>query len=390
MLFKKIILPLTAALAISTASYANDDATILNFESNNLNENAITLKSEIPNLLSHRLDNVFDIFESSKFNKGIEQIRIDEPNLDKIKEDFPGLDYLILGNFNIIGEKNISINSKLIDLTKYKIYSQHTEGSVDNIFQLMDNIAEEIKSDIEYKTESKEQQPKIEEETKPVIEKTIEEETSGYFYTVLRKPKTDRDEIKEKISKEDATKENYPRTIGLIAKLTFPYDNENFEKFYNNAPSIGFEILSRVNNFSIGVPIIGYRVFNPDYDKQIEAMDLSYSDFEILEGGAISILNIGGDLTYYSSPDKEVIPSIGVGAGYYKAKAKEVYLTRNGRKEEISESSSDGGLGINFEAGLEKRLNDKFSVKFFAGYERVFFEEDLEFIYLGAKGFYWK
>ena len=45
MLFKKLIIPLTAALAISTVSYASDDdATILNFESNNLNENAITLK----------------------------------------------------------------------------------------------------------------------------------------------------------------------------------------------------------------------------------------------------------------------------------------------------------------------------------------------------------
>ncbi len=393
MLFKKLIIPLTAALAISTVSYASDDdATILNFESNNLNENAITLKSEIPNLLSHRLENVFDIFESSKFNKNAEQIGIDESNLDKIKEDFPGLDYLILGNFNIIGEKNISINSKLIDLTEYKTYSQHAEGSIDNIFQLMDNLAEEIESNREYK--ARKIKPNREYKAEAKEQPKIEEETNDFFFTKLRKPKikeggTNKEQETQTVQKiEEETDKKH--TIGLLARLTFPYNNEEFEKFYKSAPSVGLEISNRMNKFSFGFPVIGYKVFIPDYDKQIEAMGLSYSDFEILEGGAVSIFNINGSLTYYLSLDKETIPSISISGGYYKGKTRKVYLTRNGEKEEIFEGNSEDGLGITFEGGVENKLNDKFSIKFSAGYERLFFNEKSEFIYLEANVFYWK
>lgn len=347
---KKIkAIALLASAIIASPLYGKDDAAILNFKSNN-RESAEVLKSEIPTSLSSKLEDIFDIVETSKFNQKMEELGLGEFEIEGIKENYPGLDYVIAGDYSIIGN-SISINSRVISIDDNKKETQRAEGSMDDVFKVIDIIANEIKEDIGI--------------TNDLIQERPLERKGGV-----------------KIDKEDAptAKDRY---IGLSLGVSMPNDNREFKDFYSNAVSLGIESGVFKKNLVLGFPFIGYRVFTPDWDEVL--VEMKDVNFDVIKGGSISLLNISAAALYRINPNanESLTPYVRAIGGYYKGKTGKIKLTIEGEEETIFNGDSENGFGFSIGGGLESRLSDKFSIKGELDYEKVFFKEDLGILSVG-------
>ncbi len=347
-----------------SSSSALDDAVVIEFENKSvMSDNVENLRSGLPDMLKNKLEGFFEFIEIRN---------LEDYNSDSLGEKFPGLDFLINGSYSIINSKNISINSKIINLKTGKTDTQLAEGSVDDLFMLVDKIVNEMKTDLGYENKTGNESS------------DMDDSSTRYTDTGNKMPPTEPDAENYR-SGFSARRDSW--SFGPIFELSIPAGNERFKNYYNNSFSYGFTWKkSPLVNLGIAGPIIQYRSFPLDLNKVAGEMD---DDFDVLEGGNLSFFNIRAGLNYYGNLDKNVVPVLTANAGYYWAKSDELSITINGGKIALANADTDKNFGILIGAGLEFLTSKNFSLELIGSYEHVFIGDGFDFVSVGVGTNYW-
>ena len=232
-LLRNTALAIATNLAISIPAYAKDDIIILDFENNSvMSENVEGLSREIPNILENRLSDEFDVLN----------IQLESNELKEIRERFPGLDYVVSGSFSVINNQNMRISSKVKKIGTGQEETQYTEGNINELFSLVDDIVEEIKADLggeqipDYNptflfegTNPKQEEPKVVEETPQ------KESHNGMF----RRPE----------KREPTLPPEKGTAFSPLIKVAMPYGPEGFKDFYTTSYGFGIELRNKIKRY---------------------------------------------------------------------------------------------------------------------------------------------
>lgn len=138
-------------LCQSNSAQVNDPIAILEFDNNSGIEEYNWLSGGIPEILTSKLSNVPDlvVIERRQIKKTLSDVAFTQTGLVDPEKAVTvgkmlGADIVILGSFQIIG-KSILITSRVIDVETSKISgSKNVRGSLDKIFDLEFELAEQL------------------------------------------------------------------------------------------------------------------------------------------------------------------------------------------------------------------------------------------------------
>ena len=307
---------LSILLAGSINAYAQKPnlktTAILDFENKSVkSENVEVMGSLISDSVGIKLRDHLNVIEKQDLETILKQ---KELNLDNLKDVAPilinkNIDYLLIGSYSVIGNDELIINSKLINLRDLNnIETQYVDGDIKNgIRDEINQLVDELIQDLGYDREPSKSVPKPISSLEQVREiKTNIEAHLGRTY------------------------------FGGLVNLASPMTPENFKEYWDNSIDFGIRF-GKISNSSIGfvIPKINYNVF-----------DLNMRD---VEGGEISVFNIGGDVVLRFVEEGQVIPFANIGVGYYNVKFGDVrtdYGPESGESQD--KIGYDIGLGLDF------------------------------------------
>lgn len=297
------------------------NATILDFENKSVrSENVESMGSLISDSVGMKLRDHLNIVEKQDLENILKENKI---NLDNLKDIAPslineGIDYIIIGNYSVISNDELIINSKLINLRDLNsIETQYIEGSIKNgIRDEISGLVNELIQDLGYEREPTKKIP----EPTPSLEQVRENKTG----------------IEANIGKT---------YFGPTLELSSPRSPEGFKENWNNSVAFGIEF-GKISNGPIGlvIPKMGYHVF------QLDSNNVENGG---IEGGEVSVFNIGGDIVLRFVEKGQVIPFLNLGVGYYNVKFGDV-RTSDGYSESGETQSKIGydiGVGLDFYVG---------------------------------------
>ena len=366
--FRNLVGASLTSLIIASASNSDPlaDAVIMDFEDKSvMSENVENLRTVLPDMLQNKLEGFFDVVE-------IKQSDDSNPNnLSTIRQNYPGLDYMITGSYSVVNNRNLTINSRIANLETGKLDIQSAEGPVDDLFDLVDNLVDEIKTDVGHT------------ETVSNIDNTgsaVDTVETTESESAATKDSSMGNAIDPIAPSRDQTAEESRWSMGPYFELSFPMGPESFKESYKNSFSYGI----LWNNYSSGGlaligPIIGHKLFGLDWDKITREVE----DFDVMEGGSLSFFNILGGLGYCFNTDNNIMPSVSVGGGYYWAKVDGLSITVNVRKTALSYEDTDNGPGIFIRSELELLASEGISLSLIGTYEHAFIGDGFDFVSTG-------
>lgn len=313
------------------------NATILDFENKSIrSENVESMGSLIPDSIKMKLRDHLNIVEKQDLEKILKENVLNEDNLKNIAPNLinEGIDYIIIGNYSVVSNDELIINSKLINLRDLNsIETQYIEGSIKNgIREEIDYIVNELIQDLGYEREP----------TKKVPESAITRP--------LEQAKENRTGIEANIGKT---------YFGPIVEISSPRSPEGFKENWNNSMAFGIEF-GKISNGPIGlvIPKMGYHVF------QLDSNNVENGG---IEGGEISVFNIGGDIVLRFIEEGQVVPFLNLGVGYYNVKFGDV-RTSDGYSESGETQSK---IGYDIGVGLDFYVGNSYFLSIGAQYDRI-------------------
>ena len=225
MKLRKKIIPVMASLVMTVSSYAEKDVTVLSFEDNSvMSSNTEGLKREIPKMLETRLSPDFDVIinpDSTVTSEGY-----NKESTAILKERLQGLDYIVTGSFSVINNQLLTISTRVTDADNYQVAEQRTEGNLNDLFGLVNSIADEIKTETNLRNVP----------SKPEQE-TVQNEPSGGIYTQVRKRDKTNEQKTTKIRKNADDKEG-GLIISPLLEVSMPYGPKSFKLCVRSLPLI--------------------------------------------------------------------------------------------------------------------------------------------------------
>ena len=340
---RRIILPLTLPISAfaSASNTTAPDMALLNFEDQSaMSENTENLKSGLRGMLSANLSDVFDLVEIEDQSTSID--------INELDEKHQGLEYVINGSYVVVNNRNITISSRVLNLKTGEITKQFAMGSIDELFYLVDNLTDEIKTDLGYDAHTSD---------------TITNRDGSSI-------------VMHEKDKEEFEKKKW--SLKTYMDIAFPISPADFREDYQNSFHYGSSLQFYFGN-SVAFVGINQKRFIPDWKEFRNVV----GDYGRLDGGRLSFIGVFGGLGSYVDVNKNFRPFIGFGGGHYWARVKELNLTINKRKTTLfyEDISSGPGVFVRGELDLFTTLNTTF---FLIGtYERQYLGDEFEFASIG-------